>query len=140
MTAALRPVLDPATSHPATDVPGTDVPGTHVPGTHAPRRTAAGAAARGARVVFPPSRPQVPHDLAAGCFVHPPIAARVPFGSRARREEVRSAPVPSVVPVGTDDEAPALAHTAAHRREPGAHAVAGRTGPRAVRVAHRPGR
>jgi hypothetical protein len=110
MTAALRPVLDPATSHPATDVPG----------THAPRRTAAGAAARGARVVFPPSRPQVPHDLAAGCFVHPPIAARVPFG--------------------TDDEAPALAHTAAHGREPGAHAVAGRTGPRAVRVAHRPGR
>ncbi|OAH10942.1 aldehyde dehydrogenase family protein [Streptomyces jeddahensis] len=145
------------------------------------------AAARGADVILPPGRSSVLHDLDGGFFVHPAILDRVPFDSRAWREEI-FAPVLSVASFATDDEALALAHDTAYGlsasvwtsdadrverfgralragmvwvntwgdteetvsvsglgqsgygRELGIHAVEGYTRPRAVWVAHRPGR
>ncbi|WP_159672928.1 aldehyde dehydrogenase family protein [Streptomyces mexicanus] len=145
------------------------------------------AAQRGARVILPPGRSSILHDLDGGFFVHPAIVDRAPLDSRAWREEI-FAPVLSVASFATDDEALALAHDTAyglsasvwtsdaHRaerfaralragmvwvntwgdteetvsvgglgqsgygRELGLHAVDGYTRPRAVWVAHRPGR
>lgn len=78
----------------------------------AARRTSAvvaEAAERGAEVVLPPGRTAVRHDQDGGFFVHPVILDRVPLDSRAWREEI-FAPVLSVAPFGTEQEALALAH------------------------------
>ncbi|MEU4877602.1 aldehyde dehydrogenase family protein [Streptomyces sp. NPDC021608] len=168
--------------------PGTDL-GPLISAAAADRtaEVVAQAAARGARVVLPPGRSSVRHDLDGGFYVHPAIVDRAPLDSRAWREEV-FAPVLSVASFAADDEALALAHDTAyglsasvwtcdaHRaerfartlragmvwvntwgdteetvsvgglgqsgygRELGLHAAEGYTRPRAVWVAHRPGR
>ncbi|MFH0246486.1 aldehyde dehydrogenase family protein [Streptomyces sp. HK10] len=145
------------------------------------------AAARGARVILPPGRRGVRHDLGGGFFVHPAIVDGAPFDGRAWREEIFG-PVLSVASFATDAEALDLAHDTAYGlsasvwtsdadrterfgralragmvwvntwgdteetvsvsglgqsgygRELGIHAVEGYTRPRAVWVAHRPGR
>ncbi|MEV8309192.1 aldehyde dehydrogenase family protein [Streptomyces flavidovirens] len=145
------------------------------------------AAVRGAKVILPPGRSAVRHDLDGGFYVNPAIVDGAPFDARAWREEIFG-PVLSVASFDTDAEALALAHDttyglsasvwtsdadrverfsralragmvwvntwgdteetvsvsglgqSGYGRELGIHAVEGYTRPRAVWVAHRPGR
>ncbi|MEV6835726.1 aldehyde dehydrogenase family protein [Streptomyces sp. NPDC051133] len=71
------------------------------------------AAARGARMILPPGRSTVRHDLDGGFYVHPVVLDDVPYDSRAWREEIFG-PVLSVASFDDDTEALALAHDTAY--------------------------
>ncbi|MFI9808945.1 aldehyde dehydrogenase family protein [Streptomyces sp. NPDC052301] len=71
------------------------------------------AAARGARMILPPGRSTVRHDLDGGFYVHPVVLDDVPYDSRAWREEIFG-PVLSVASFDEDTEALALAHDTAY--------------------------
>ncbi|MCJ0871864.1 aldehyde dehydrogenase [Streptomyces sp. AP-93] len=67
----------------------------------------------GAKVIVPPGRAGIRHELGGGFFVNPVILDGPPSHSRAWREEI-FAPVLSVAAFDTDAEALALAHDTAY--------------------------
>lgn len=68
---------------------------------------------RGAKVIVPPGRAGIRHELGGGFFVNPVILDGAPSDSRAWREEI-FAPVLSVAAFDTDAEALSLAHDTAY--------------------------
>ncbi|MCG7527308.1 aldehyde dehydrogenase family protein [Streptomyces sp. OfavH-34-F] len=71
------------------------------------------AETHGAKVIVPPGRTGLRHDLGGGFFADPVVLDGTPPGCRAWREEL-FAPVLSVAAFDTDDEALALAHDTAY--------------------------